>query len=144
MAYFSLAFVYAIVMSSGGWADSSRVTAQLGAKDVTYHILRTDLQKAPQWKESQLEPPLPPRKAIEVGFEALESFTKKGLLTYREPGLAWKVRKISLVNIHEKYWYYEVLFKEAVEPGFAASGKRETATVIVLFDQSVVSPEISP
>src|SRR5262252_2541116 len=106
-------------------------TVEYGGKKYEFHITDADLQKTPAWPASQENPPLSPRRAIDIA--------SKYLATLLPNGKDWRLDRVSLKPIGDR-WIYLVEF---LEPLRGDGQARQTASgfqVVVLLNGMAVVP----
>lgn len=100
-----------------------------------FNVTRAALAEAPSWLETEVAPPLPPRRAIQVATEQLQE-----LLTDAE---RWRLSSVTLRPIgNDGNWLYVVAFAEP--PPRPDGGIRSSLRLIVLMNGSTVTPARRP
>src|SRR5262245_5045785 len=95
----SLFFVTALLMAQ----VETTFTVEYGGKKYEFHITDQDLQRTPAWPAGQENPPLSPRRAVEIA--------SKQLATILPGGKDWRLYEVTLRPI-ENRWIYLVEFLE--------------------------------
>jgi hypothetical protein len=78
-------------------------TIEYGGKKYEFRISDADLQKTPDWPPSQEQPPLSPRRAMDIASNYLATLLPNGK--------DWRLDRISLKPIGDR-WIYMVEFLE--------------------------------
>jgi hypothetical protein len=108
-------------------------TVEYGGKKYEFHIADQDLQKSPAWGPNQDNPPLPPRRAIDIA--------KKEIETLLPNGKDWRLYEVTLRPI-DSHWVYLVQFLEPLRGGGNAQQLSSGFQVVVLMNGVAVMPRL--
>ena len=107
-------------------------TVEYGGKKYEFRISDQDLQKTPAWPAGQENPPLSPRRAIDIA--------SKELATLLPNGKDWRLHDVTLRPV-DNHWIYLVNFLEPLRPG-AAEQLSTGFQVVVLMNGTAVTPQV--
>ena len=110
-------------------------TVEYSGKKYEFHISSEDLQKTPIWPDSQENPPLPARRAIEIASKQLASLLPNGK--------DWRLYSVTLRPM-ENRWIYLVEFLEPLRGDNAIQQQSSGFQVVVLMNGVAVTPKVSP
>jgi len=110
-------------------------TDEYEGKKYEFHISSEDLQKTPAWPDSQENPPLTARRAIEIASKQLA-----GLLPN---GKDWRLYSVTLRPM-ENRWIYLVEFLEPLRGDNVIQQQSSGFQVVVLMNGVAVTPKVSP
>jgi hypothetical protein len=110
-------------------------TLEYGGKKYEFHIPAEDLQKTPAWPPGQENPPLSPRRAIEIASNQLGTLLPNGK--------DWRLFEVMLRPIDNR-WIYLVEFLEPLRGNDAAQQTATGFQIVVLMNGVAVMPRISP
>jgi hypothetical protein len=105
-------------------------TVEYRGKKYEFHITDADLQKTPDWAPSQENPPLSPRRAMDIA--------SKYLATLLPNGKDWRLDRVSLRPIGGR-WIYLVEFLEPLR-GDGGGQLSSGFQVVVLMNGVAVTP----
>jgi hypothetical protein len=94
------------------------------------------LEGSPAWPEEQDNPPLPPRRAVEIALGHLQK-----LFSNAEK---WRKGEIRLYPVREKWVYIIELIGPPLEDPKSMSGINPHFAVIVLMSGEPVEPKVTP
>src|SRR5205085_6896163 len=107
-------------------------TVEYAGKKYEFHIPDQDLQKTPSWPAGQENPPLSPRRAIDIAT--------KQLGTLLPDGKDWRLYEITLRPI-ENHWVYLVQFLEPLKGDGAGKQLSSGFQVVVLMNGTAINPQ---
>jgi hypothetical protein len=103
-------------------------------KKLTTTITEEALQRSPQWKDGNANPPVAARKAVSYA-ETLKSKLVKD--TVGHDGWTWHLESISLVPRDNNRWYWLINYKASPNSGFLA-GMPPSLHIVVLMNGTVI------
>ena len=110
-------------------------TVEYGGKKYEFHVSEQDLQKTPAWPAGQENPPLSPRRAIDIA--------SKQLATMVPNGKDWRLYEVTLRPIDDR-WIYLVQFLEPLRGNTVAQQTSAGFQIVVLMNGVAVVPRVSP
>lgn len=107
-------------------------TVEYNGKKYEFHIADQDLEKTPAWPANQENPPLSPRRAIDIATKQLASILPNGK--------DWRLYEVTLRPVGDR-WVYLVQFLEPLR-GDANNGRQLSSgfQLVVLMNGTAVSP----
>ena len=125
----SLFFITALLVGQ----FETTFTVEYGNKKYEFHVTDQDLQKTPAWPGSQENPPLSPRRAIDIA--------SKYLATLLPNGKDWRLYEVTLRPIDD-HWVYLVGFLEPLRGAGAGAGQQLSTgfQIVVLMNGAAVAP----
>jgi hypothetical protein len=108
-------------------------TVEYGGKKYVSRITDQDLQKTPAWPAGQENPPLSPRRAIDVA--------SKYLATLLPNGKDWRLHQVTLRPIDNR-WIYLVEFLEPLRGDGAGQQLSAGFQIVVLMNGVAVAPRV--
>jgi hypothetical protein len=108
-------------------------TVEYGGKKYEFRIADQDLQKSPAWAPNQDNPPLSPRRAIDIA--------KKEIATLLPNGKDWRLYEVTLRPI-DSHWVYLVQFLEPLRGDGGGQQLSSGFQVVVLMNGVAVMPRI--
>jgi hypothetical protein len=109
-------------------------TVEYAGKTYVFRISDGDLQKTPTWTPTQENPPLSPRRAIDVATRQLSALLPNGK--------DWRLHAVTLRPIADR-WIYLVEFLEPLREDGAAQ-LSSGFQLVVLMNGLAVTPKVSP
>lgn len=128
---------YGLVACAASNASAQIYSYAFGTKyEVT--ISRNALEKSPAWEHSADNPPVSPRKAIDLANAIKDSLVKD---TTRHE---WRLVSASLVPANAPgKWYWLVRYEAHVRVG-GSSGIPDHLQLVVLMDGKAIQPKVVP
>ena len=109
-------------------------TVEYGGKKYEFRIPDQDLQKTPKWAPNQDNPPLSPKRAIDIA--------KNEMATLLPNGKDWRLYEVTLRPI-DSHWVYLVQFLEPLRGDGGGKQLSNGFQVVVLMSGVAVMPRIS-
>src|SRR5438132_9985735 len=114
----------AVLVAAMLFAQAETVyTVDYGGKKYEFHVSDQDLQKTPAWPAGQENPPLSPRRAIDIA--------SKQLATLLPNGKDWRLYEVTLRPIDDR-WIYLVQFLEPLRGNTVAQQTSTGFQIVVL------------
>ncbi len=96
----------------------------------SYYVSSEDVESEPYWNPASDPPPLSIIEAIK--------YAQNGLQQYCHPDEEWKLRRITLVQIEDFRWIYQMSF--STEAQFEARIKPSQFFILVKMDGTILEP----
>jgi hypothetical protein len=106
-------------------------TVEYNGKKYEFHITDEDLQKTPAWPPSEDNPPLPPRRAIDIATQQIA--------TLLPDGKDWRLFEVTLRPIGDR-WVYLVQFLEPLRGDGNGQQLSSGFLLVVLMNGEAVVP----
>jgi hypothetical protein len=109
-------------------------TVEYSSTKYEFHITDQDLQAGPTWAANQENPPLSPKRAIDIA--------SKELATLLPNGKDWRLYEVTLRPIDD-HWVYLVQFLEPLRSNAGGQQLSSGFEIVVLMNGTAVMPRIS-
>src|SRR5215831_14963027 len=109
-------------------------TVEYNGTRYEFHLTDQDLQASPAWPADQDNPPLSPRRAIDIASKQLAELLPNGK--------DWRLYEVTLRPI-DNYWVYLVQFLEPLRSTGAGQQESSGFEIVVLMNGVAVMPRIS-
>lgn len=83
--------------------SGSKASGKIRGDTFAYNYTEADFANTPSWKAEDGEPPISISRAVQIG--------KINLPRFVEHSDSWKVSRISLMNVIDDKWYYNIVFR---------------------------------
>ena len=110
-------------------------TVEYSGKKYEFHIANQDLQKTPAWPATQENPPLSPRRAIDIASKQLAALLPNGK--------DWRLYSITLRPMDDR-WIYLVDFLEPLRGDNTVQQVSSSFQIVVLMNGVAITPKVSP
>ena len=134
-----LCLLLALAFPSGGREPVPDVAASFASywegKQYVFSITRAQLGRTPDWKETDLNPPLAMRRAMNAASEEMK------LLFNDWP--KWELLEIRLHHLRNRKWLYLVAYLPPM-PTEGIKGHLPKFEVVILLDGTAVKPQVRP
>lgn len=122
-----------VLLLTAAQIEATIYTVEYGGKKYEFHVTAKDLSATPQWPANQPNPPLAPRRAVEIASKQLASLLPNGK--------DWRLHQVALRPL-DSHWIYLVDFLEPIRPGV----ERQVAggfQIVVLMNGVAVTPKVN-
>src|SRR5438128_10198052 len=110
-------------------------TVEYAGKKYEFHVSDQDLQKTPAWPANQENPPLSPRRAIDIASKSLAALLPNGK--------DWRLQEVTLRPLDNR-WVYLIGFLEPLRGDGAGRQLSSGFQIVVLMNGAAVMPRVSP
>jgi hypothetical protein len=129
---FRILFLFAALLPA---QVETTFTVEYGGKKYEFHIADQDLQKTPAWPPTQENPPLSPRRAVDIASKQLAALLPNGK--------DWRLYSVTLRPMDDR-WIYLVDFLEPLRRDNSVQQLSSSFQIVVLMNGVAITPKVSP